>query len=261
METDEGVFGVNFADGRIKGYPKTAPGAGGIEARHFVRLVRGEFYGTNDFRDNGDGTVTDRATGLMWTQEESSIAMTWKDALAYAEDLELAGYRDWRLPNAKELQSIVDYSRAPFPHGSADAGPAIDPMFNTSTTESWEWTSTTHQDDEGGKGGMAVYICLGRALGYVFPPAPPWGGDPPPPHLSDVHGAGAQRSDFKAGNAELNKISGIWESTDYPLGFGPQHDQVRVLNYVRCVRNGATLATGKTPKPAKRERLSLGPRR
>ena len=54
--------------------------------------------------------------------------MNWEDALAYAEDLDLAGYRDWRLPNAKELQSIVDYTRSPDTTSSA----AIDPLFSAS---------------------------------------------------------------------------------------------------------------------------------
>ena len=47
--------------------------------------------------------------------------------------------------------------------------------------------------------------------------------------LLDVHGAGAQRSDPKAGNPD-----------DYPYGRGPQGDVVRINNYVRCVRSGAT---------------------
>ena len=38
--------------------------------------------------------------------------MNWEDALSYAENLELAGYSDWRLPNAKELQSIVEAEQA-----------------------------------------------------------------------------------------------------------------------------------------------------
>ena len=76
--------------------------------------VRGNAgYATNSFADNGDGTVTDTATGLMWQQADDGVARDWGEALAYAEDLTLAGHGDWRLPNAKELQSIVDYSRSP----------------------------------------------------------------------------------------------------------------------------------------------------
>ena len=62
------MFGVNFADGRIKGY-----GLGPFSAKQFfVRYVRGNLaYGVNDFQDSGDGTITDRATTLMWSQADS----------------------------------------------------------------------------------------------------------------------------------------------------------------------------------------------
>lgn len=74
----------------------------------YVRLVRGE-QSTNNFVDNGDGTVTDTSTGLMWQQSYSNLN-EWEVALHYCENLTLAGYDDWRLPNINELQSIVDYN-------------------------------------------------------------------------------------------------------------------------------------------------------
>ena len=222
MNGDETVFGVNFADGRIKGYPKTKPGGGGGDNLAFVRYVRGNpQYGINSFIDNGDGTVTDTATGLMWQQGDSATTQNWEQALAYAEGLELAGYRDWRLPNAKELQSIVDYTRAPMTTGSA----AIDTnFFRVTATESYYWTSTTHLDGAPDtRGDYAVYLCFGRALGYME--RPPGSGSYV---LLDVHGAGAQRSDPKVGNP-----------ADYPHGHGPQGDVIRIYNFVRCVRGGA----------------------
>ena len=60
------------------------------------------------YQDNGDGTITDKATGLTWMKADSGKGMDWPTALEYAEDLKLAGHADWRLPNAKELQSIID---------------------------------------------------------------------------------------------------------------------------------------------------------
>jgi hypothetical protein len=57
---------------------------------------------------------------------DSDDSLNWEDALVYAEGLALAGYNDWRLPNAKELQSIVDYTRSP----DSTNSPAIDPLFN-----------------------------------------------------------------------------------------------------------------------------------
>lgn len=212
------VFGVNFADGRIKGYPRDRGRSGPMQ--QFVRYVRGNpAYGKNDFADNGDGTVTDRATGLMWQQADSGKALNWEEALAYAEDLTCGGHTDWRLPNAKELQSIVDYTHAPDATDLALRRPAIDPVFSLTEPESWFWTGTTHLDHNAS---FAVYLAFGQAFG-VFSDRN--GGR----RLVDVHGAGAQRSDPKSGDPQQ------WAD-----GFGPQRDQRRVFNYVRAVRGGLT---------------------
>ena len=76
----------------------------------YIRHVRGPAYGANDFIANGDGTVTDHSNGLMWTLADSGRAMNWQEALAYAATLDTGGYDDWRLPNAKELPYIADYT-------------------------------------------------------------------------------------------------------------------------------------------------------
>jgi hypothetical protein len=81
MNGNETVFGVNFADGRIKGYPRDI-GPRGKPVKQFVRYVRGNLdYGINDFVNNGDGTITDNATGLMWAQTDSGKGMDWEGAL------------------------------------------------------------------------------------------------------------------------------------------------------------------------------------
>jgi hypothetical protein len=214
------VFGVNFADGRIKGYGIEHPN--GAAMTQFVRYVRGNpNYGVNNFVDNGDGTITDLATGLMWQKGDSGTTMNWQQALDYAENLEYAGYDDWRLPNAKELQSIVDYTRAPDAQNPAQQGAAIDPVFDITSDDSFFWTSTTHV--EGPAGDYAAYIAFGQAWGYMQ--EPPNSGNYV---LQNVHGAGAQRSDPKTGDPD-----------DYPYGHGPQGDVIRIYNYVRCVRGGA----------------------
>jgi hypothetical protein len=85
---------------------------------HYVRAVSGgqTGYDVNNMMvvDNNTGTVTDRRTGLMW-QQQAAGPHTWVDALTYCETLNLAGYEDWRLPNLRELQSIVDFNQ----HGPA----------------------------------------------------------------------------------------------------------------------------------------------
>ncbi|MBI5348038.1 MAG: DUF1566 domain-containing protein [Chloroflexi bacterium] len=116
MGGDATIFGVNFADGRIKGYPLMQPGNRSASNTQFIRYVRGNAnYGVNKFLDNGNGTITDQATGLMWMKADSGKGLNWGDSLGYCEDLNANGYSDWRLPNAKELQSIVDYTRSPAP--------------------------------------------------------------------------------------------------------------------------------------------------
>jgi hypothetical protein len=233
MSGDHTVFGVNFADGRIKGYGTTMPNG---SVKHFyVRYVRGNpGYGTNDFVDNGDGTVTDRSTGLMWSQEDSGSGMVWEDALAWVEQKNLEshlGHADWRLPNAKELLSIVDYTRSPDTTSSA----AIDPNFNTTpivnegggTDYPFYWSSTTHlEGTTSRKGDYAAYVAFGRALGWME--SPPSSGNY---QLLDVHGAGSQRSDPKTGDPD-----------DYPYGHGPQGDIIRIYNFVRLVRDAGCRA-------------------
>ncbi len=221
MRGNATVFGVNFADGRIKGYPRDR-GPRGEPAVHFVRLVRGNpEYGKNRFVDNSDGTVSDLATGLMWTRADSGRGLNWQDALAWCETLTLAGHDDWRLPNAKELQSIVDYSRAPDASDPARRSPAIDPIFAMIDSEAWFWSSTTHLEGPGGQGAAAVYVAFGRATGFM--PGP--GGNR---QSMNVHGAGAQRSDPKSGDPRSPQWSG---------GLGPQGDEIRIFNFARAVRN------------------------
>ncbi|HAO21988.1 MAG: hypothetical protein BWK80_13645 [Desulfobacteraceae bacterium IS3] len=67
-------------------------------------------YVKNDYFDNGDGTITDRATGLMWQMSGSSKDMDYESAKAYIANLnhfEFAGYKDWRLPTVDELMSLL----------------------------------------------------------------------------------------------------------------------------------------------------------
>ena len=216
---DETMFGVNFADGRIKGYPLSRQGQ---DNTFYVICTRdNEAYGQNDYLANGDGTITDRGTGLMWGLDDSIVGLNWEEALAWVEQLNSTNYlaySDWKLPNAKELQSLLDYSRSPDSSDSA----ALNPAFNATgiVNEAGEadfpayWTSTTHLNRTTNPGSNGVYISFGRAMGYINGT---W---------VDIHGAGAQRSDPKAGDPD-----------DYPVGRGPQGDAIRIYNHVRPVRS------------------------
>lgn len=219
------AFGFNFADGHIKAY-----GTEDSQPGLYIRCVLGDedVYGVNDYELNEAGTiVTDNATGLMWQQADDGYTYYWADALDYCEDLELGDYSDWRLPDNKELQSIVEY-------GTTDV-PAIDTEFFDSTFNDsygggdfagdygWYWTSTTLKDFPLN----ASYIAFGRAYSTTSDDL----ADTSSYH--DWHGAGAQRSDPKDGIVELDGDSCSITACDEERG----------ENYVRCVRGGATAAT------------------
>jgi Protein of unknown function (DUF1566) len=222
MGRDETVFGVNFADGRIKGYPVMDPANRMQTANRLaVRLVRGGAYGDNAFTVVGN-TVRDVATGLMWQRSDDGIARSWADALAYCEALTLDGFTGWHVPSAKQLHSIVDYARVP----------AINPIFTLQDRSAYFWTSTTHLESAppltdrqrpfARQGELAVYIAFGPAMGRME--MPPLSGQW---RWLDVHGAGSQRSDPKTASPG-----------NFPNGFGPQGDDIRGNNYARCVRRG-----------------------
>ena len=128
--------------------------------------------------------MTDATTGLMWSKADSGKGMNWQDALAWVEAKNAQNhldYSDWRLPNVKALQILLDYSRSP----DTTQSPAIDPIFqstqihNEAGQADWPayWSSTTHVNWSQ-KGRYASYVNFGRAMGYM-------GG------WTDVHGAGA----------------------------------------------------------------------
>jgi len=121
-----GLWRVNFHDGS---------GSNGTSSC-YVRAVRGGQSGSVDhFIINGNGTVTDTDTGLMWQQDTATNTMDWRSALSYCEALDLGGYNDWRLPNIKELSSIADLNRY---------DPAIETDYFPDTVLANYWSSTTY---------------------------------------------------------------------------------------------------------------------
>lgn len=224
---NQGAFGFNFADGHIKAYGTGLDFFTGDEAANsglangpadgkapgnYVRCVSGSenVYGLNEFVDNDDGTVSDKASGLDWQQDDDGERRDWAAALSYCESLELAGHQDWRLPDSKELQSIVDYDKTDFP--------AIDEnLFGiTQDSETLDyWTSTTFGDIKS----HANVIVFGKALSKAGEQT----------EYTDWHGAGAQRSSIKTLDGQ--------ELTDEDLCSINACDVDRPDNLVRCVRD------------------------
>ncbi|MFI3287128.1 MAG: DUF1566 domain-containing protein [Rikenellaceae bacterium] len=175
-----------------------------------VRAVRGAAYGENDFVDNGDGTITDNASALMWARDDNGEGVEWVDALRYSQTNALAGYSDWRLPNLKELQSIVDYQRAP--NGNRVEA-SINPMFNCTQIVNeagdedygYYWTGTSARFAKGQPFYFAWYVAFGRAVNNQG---------------QDFHGAGAVRFDSKSNN-----------------GLSVEGGEERYYNFVRLVRD------------------------
>jgi hypothetical protein len=95
---------------------------------------------------NADDTVTDNCTGLQWQRftadRNGDFAITdgdefaWCAAIDFCESSSFAGHGDWRLPNVRELESIVDYG---------ESNPAADPVFRAE--DGCYWTSTTLVSD------------------------------------------------------------------------------------------------------------------
>jgi hypothetical protein len=85
------------------------------------------------FVDNGDGTVTDTATRLMWEQNTGPSRRSWQDAIHYCDALTLAGHDDWRLPEIWELFSLIQF----------ETPDTMDPAFDFDQGNNGYWSITT----------------------------------------------------------------------------------------------------------------------
>jgi len=124
-KTGQTISYADYDDGYYqKGYPLTGP-----------RIT-----------DNGDGTLTDNVTGLMWTKTGYGTDLTWSAAMAIAPGLSLAGYTDWRLPNIKELFSITRFGGGYFKIIAGFDDTYDDTLWSSTTVPEtttkaymWEW--------------------------------------------------------------------------------------------------------------------------
>lgn len=139
---DPGRIWVTNSGGGIGPHLKTeTKSAGGTKKIH-ARVVRNTSSPQPEvhFTDNGDGTVSDHFTGLMWQKMPTADTITWEKALQNAENLSLAGYNDWRLPNIKELNSINDETRN---------APSVNTGLFSGVKSGRYWSSTTQKGQTG----------------------------------------------------------------------------------------------------------------
>lgn len=134
---------VNFQNGCAEADPKTT--------EFHVRAVRGapktpELVNNSDAGD-AERTFTDKTTGLMWQSNfpyGPTNTRTWEQSVKYCDELTFAGHDDWRMPNIKELQSIID-------HGKTN--PASDPVYyppnptDNNFSPDYFWSSTTYRSN------------------------------------------------------------------------------------------------------------------
>lgn len=138
--TNANKIWVTNKGGGIGNHLKTETvSAGGMKKIHVraVRDVQTPPTVASHFLDNGDDTVTDLLTNLIWAKTSAPDSMTWEDALLFAENFSLAGQADWRLPNIKELKSLTDVSIA---------NPSVNEAFFPEIGVKKYWSGTSLQN-------------------------------------------------------------------------------------------------------------------
>jgi len=138
-----GVTGTHEGEGGGSTYYAAVPKTGqttGYRTGDDGAQQRGVAWPNPRFTDYGDGTVMDNLTGLMWVKaphdlDGNSGGQTWDNAIDFCNGLNHAGHSDWRLPNLRELQSLIDYGRFNL------ALPSGHPF--TGVLSSWYWSSSS----------------------------------------------------------------------------------------------------------------------
>jgi len=113
------------------------------------------------FVDNGDGTVTDKLTGLEWTKDANPAGgyKTWQDSLDYVKTLTTGGHTDWRVPNINEIGSLI----------SPQLSPALPQDHPFTNVPEYIWSSTNSVGDHtsaSGTGKVCAWF-VGVSEGYI----------------------------------------------------------------------------------------------
>jgi hypothetical protein len=148
-------------------------------------LERGVAWPDPRFTDNGDGTVTDNLTGLIWLKNADCVGQqAWADALVFAANLfdgwtgddsggdcalgDGSSPGDWRVPNVGELKSLIDASQ------SDPALPSTAPFTGVASDTYWSSTTDAGSADHGWvvdlqSGSMTTISKSGGGGFYVWP--------------------------------------------------------------------------------------------
>jgi hypothetical protein len=224
------VAGANFtasrAGDKLASLPRTGQRtsyAAGDDAAN----AQGVAWPSARFSDNGDGTVSDKLTGLVWLKNASCIdATTWSDALGKANQLSSGscGLTDgsragqWRMPNVNELESLVDVSQSN-PAIASGSG------FANVRTSAAYWSSTTYTAGPGNA--MAIRFSDGRWIN------------------------GADSGDGSYSNAKASAANGVW-----PVRTGAATGAVQLL--ATGAFSGAGGGAGASYGPSDDAALQLG---
>ena len=127
------------------------------EGSNNFACVSGDEYGVSGTfttqNISGGTVVTDSATELMWKAADN-LNMTWEQALAYCENLDYAGFDDWRLPNRNEFATLLNYDKE---HGESKSN------FED-IIEGNYWTSTFAATYGGSAGAFIIDVGLGTMV-------------------------------------------------------------------------------------------------
>jgi hypothetical protein len=124
------------------------------DSSYYVRAVRGgQCWSFDNLVINGDRTITDIASGMMWELETKNTKQTWKNAMDYCENASTAMYTDWRLPEQKEIRTIVNFTRYL---------PAMNIDFFHDTMSAFYWSSTSDASYTGRAWGVYFYYGSGN---------------------------------------------------------------------------------------------------
>ena len=157
------------------------------------------------FTDNGDGTMTDNLTGLMWTKNGNlpNGTKTWEQALDYCNNLTLAGYSDWRLPNVNELESLVNANEANIANW-------LNAQVFTDVQADYYWSSTTNAGFE--KSAWSIYMQDGQVYSYkksnknyVWSVRAGQSGNPDPSYPANIWRTGQMVSYYSGDDGDLQR--------------------------------------------------------